>query len=441
MASTLGAQAVGSIVKLKENGALVDYLVVHQGRPSSLYDASCDGTWLLRKDIAENRQWHSSNVNEYADSTIHDYLNSTFLARFDANVRNAIKSVKIPFATTSGTTDGGDTGGGARAGGGGGNGGTGSGFVVRSGANGLSCKIFLLSAREVGYTQSNANQYIVNDGAKLAYFQDGNGTSEKIANLNGSATHWWLRSPLASGSIGAWLVRANGGAYNLNCANSWSVRPALVLPFATKINSDSTLFFNTTPTISGSNSNLGTKTGAFNTSYTVTDPDAGQTLTVTEKIDNRAKRTFTATSGAGYSLNVTAAEWRELLNGSHTLTITASDGTASATRTYTFAKNETQISFTLAVPMRTDARVTKGIMNMARVIPAGATFKVEVCNNGLDATPAWEDVTGNITGGSKFFLQNTAKTAAGWAFNVRVTVIRGSGVGECYIQSMGGNFE
>ena len=76
----LGTKAVGSIVKLKENGALVDYIVVHQGKPSSLYDASCDGTWLLRKDILETRQWHSSNVNDYAASTIHAYLNNQFLA-------------------------------------------------------------------------------------------------------------------------------------------------------------------------------------------------------------------------------------------------------------------------------------------------------------------------------------------------------------------------
>ena len=43
----LGTKSVGSIVKLKENGAAVNYIVVHQGKPSSSYDSSCDGTWLL----------------------------------------------------------------------------------------------------------------------------------------------------------------------------------------------------------------------------------------------------------------------------------------------------------------------------------------------------------------------------------------------------------
>ena len=60
MAKTLASMAVGSTVKLKVDGTLWDFIVVHQGRPSSLYDVSCDGTWLLMKDIYKNRQWHGS---------------------------------------------------------------------------------------------------------------------------------------------------------------------------------------------------------------------------------------------------------------------------------------------------------------------------------------------------------------------------------------------
>ena len=221
----LGTKAVGSIVKLKENGALVDYIVVHQGKPSSLYDASCDGTWLLRKDILETRQWHSSNVNDYANSTIKAYLNSTFLARFDANIQAQIKQVKIPYRPGSGTSQ-----------------------TVNSGANGLSCKIFLLSDREVGYTQSNVNSYIVNDGAKLDYFKDGNGTSEKIAKLNGSASVWWLRSPSTVSATSAWLVSSNGYANYGNCALTYGVRPALILPSSLLTSDDGSVNTNTAPT-------------------------------------------------------------------------------------------------------------------------------------------------------------------------------------------------
>ena len=221
----LGTKAVGSIVKLKENGALVDYIVVHQGKPSSLYDASCDGTWLLRKDILETRQWHSSNVNDYANSTIKAYLNSTFLARFDANIQAQIKQVKIPYRPGSGTSQ-----------------------TVNSGANGLSCKIFLLSDREVGYTQSNVNSYIVNDGAKLDYFKDGNGTSEKIAKLNGSATYWWLRSPVTRSATYAWRVSSDGGANDGSCTGTYGVRPALILPSSLLTSDDGSVNTNTAPT-------------------------------------------------------------------------------------------------------------------------------------------------------------------------------------------------
>ena len=203
-----------------------------------------------------------------------------------------------------------------------------------------------------------------------------------------------------------------------------------------------TVVNNTPPTISGNNSDLGTKTGAFNQAYTVTDPDSGQTLSVTEKIDSTAKRTYTATSGQSYSFNVTAAEWVKLANGSHTLTITAADNVGgTATRTYTFAKNETEIEMTLATPLSSDDAVTKAIMSVTRQIPAGATFTVEVCNNAFDTSPTWEDVTQAVTSGNKFFLNNTTKTATQWGFNLRIKVKRNGATGDCYIVSAGGNFE
>ena len=92
----LSAKAVGSTVKLKVGGTARNFIVVHKGKPSAAYDASCDGVWLLMEDIYENRQWHSSNVNDYAASTIHAYLNNQFLALFDANIQAQIKQVSLP---------------------------------------------------------------------------------------------------------------------------------------------------------------------------------------------------------------------------------------------------------------------------------------------------------------------------------------------------------
>lgn len=198
------------------------------------------------------------------------------------------------------------------------------------------------------------------------------------------------------------------------------------------------------PAISGSDSNLGVKTGAFNQTYTVTNPDAGitKTLTVVEQIDGKQKRSYTATSGSSNTFSVTAAEWLELLNGSHTLTIIASDNYGvTTTRTFTFSKNATEIELTLTTPLAADAAISKSIINITRQIPEGAAFSVEVCNNAYDATPTWEDVTEAILSGSKFFLQNKTKTASKWGFNIRVKVKRQSSTGDCFIQGIGGNFE
>lgn len=223
----LGTKSVGSIVKLKENGAAVNYIVVHQGKPSSIYDSSCDGTWLLRQDIAENRVWDDGNVNKLESSDIHSYLNNTWINRYDTDIRNAIKQVKIPYRQNGG-----------------------SGGTDRTGANGLSCKIFLLSGYEVGFTTS-VNQYFPVDGAKLAYFLSGNDSAaqqKRVAKLNGSATYWWLRSPVTYYTGGVWNVYSLGSYNYWSANNSCGVRPALVLPSTLLVSDDGSISTNTAPT-------------------------------------------------------------------------------------------------------------------------------------------------------------------------------------------------
>ena len=97
----LGTKAVGSIVKLKVNGTAKEFIVVHQGKPSSIYDESCNGTWLLMKDILEATRWHSSDDNNLENSTIHSLLNSTFLNAFEKQHQDAIKQVKIRTVRTA----------------------------------------------------------------------------------------------------------------------------------------------------------------------------------------------------------------------------------------------------------------------------------------------------------------------------------------------------
>ena len=613
---TLSSKAIGSTIKLKVNGSAKDFIVVHQGKPSSVYDDSCNGTWLLMKDIYENRQWHSSNTNDYANSTIHSYLNSTFLNLFESNIKNAIKQVKLPYRKGSGTST-----------------------TVTSGSNGLSAKIFLLSATETSFSFSSMPS---GEGAELAYFKgcaDNSSDSKRVAYLNGSAADWWLRSPNCSFSSFALCVLSSGDWNYGLCSNSNGIRPALILPSTLLVSDDGTVSTNTAPSTPGSISvpssimggtnisiswakssdaesnlagykverstnggsswsqiyqgtatsttnnvafgttsvmyrvkaydteglesgwrtssqvtvvnnnapsappsiavpndvkggstlviswtaasdsdgnlsgyilerstdggssytqvykgnaltytdtitkgwstvmyrvkaydsynaqsgyttstkrtvdnnttptittssaaNLGTKSSGFTISYSVDDKDAGDTLTVTEKMDGTTKRTYTATRKTTNSFAVTGEYFQKITNGSHTMTVTVTDGKATVTKTFTFTKAVTAASITLAKPMEADAQITLCAITVGGLIPADAVFKVEVTNNGKDRSTVWEDATTEARNGRNHLFTN--QTAAnGFAFNFRVTAERGASGESGYIAPIQGGFQ
>ena len=614
---TLSSKAIGSTIKLKVNGSAKDFIVVHQGKPSSVYDDSCNGTWLLMKDIYENRQWHSSNTNDYANSTIHSYLNGTFLNLFESNIKNAIKQVKLPYRKGSGTST-----------------------TVTSGSNGLSAKIFLLSATETSFSFDYMPR---GEGAELAYFKgcaDNSSDSKRVAYLNGSAADWWLRSPFCGSLFYYALCVGSDGDWDFNlCSYSVGIRPALILPSTLLVSDDGTVSTNTAPSTPGSISvpssimggtnisiswakssdaesnlagykverstnggsswsqiyqgtatsttnnvafgttsvmyrvkaydteglesgwrtssqvtvvnnnapsappsiavpndvkggstlviswtaasdsdgnlsgyilerstdggssytqvykgnaltytdtitkgwstvmyrvkaydsynaqsgyttstkrtvdnntaptittssaaNLGTKSSGFTISYSVDDEDAGDTLTVTEKLDGTTKRTYTATRKATNSFAVTGEYFQKITNGSHTLTVTVTDGKATVTKTFAFTKAVTAASITLAQPMEADAQITLCAITVGGLIPADAVFKVEVTNNGKDSSPVWEDATTEARNGRNHLFTN--QTAAnGFAFNFRVTAERGASGESGYIASIQGGFQ
>ena len=613
---TLSSKAIGSTIKLKVNGSARNFIVVHQGKPSSVYDDSCNGTWLLMQDIYENRAWHSSNTNDYANSTIHSYLNSTFLNLFESNIKNAIKQVKLPYRKGSGTST-----------------------TVTSGSNGLSAKIFLLSATETSFDFSYMPS---GEGAELAYFKgcaDNSSDSKRVAYLNGSAAYWWLRSPSCRYFGDALYVHSNGDWDDYYCSNSYGIRPALILPSTLLVSDDGTVSTNTAPSTPGSISvpssimggtnisiswakssdaesnlagykverstnggsswsqiyqgtatsttnnvafgttsvmyrvkaydteglesgwrtssqvtvvnnnapsappsiavpndvkggstlviswtaasdsdgnlsgyilerstdggssytqvykgnaltytdtitkgwstvmyrvkaydsynaqsgyttstkrtvdnntaptittssaaNLGTKSSGFTISYSVDDKDAGDTLTVTEKLDGTTKRTYTATRKTTNSFAVTGEYFQKITNGSHTMTVTVTDGKATVTKTFTFTKAVTAASITLAKPMEADAQITLCAITVGGLIPADAVFKVEVTNNGKDSSPVWEDATTEARNGRNHLFTN--QTAAnGFAFNFRVTAERGASGESGYIASIQGGFQ
>lgn len=200
--STAGDLLVGQTVAIKESGTPIPYLVVHQGNPDAgLYDASCEGTWFLRQDITSMRIYGVSWF--YADSAMPSYLNpdnaGTPLSGLDEKIKNAMKTVKIPYHASTGD--------------------------IMSGANGLSCRVFLLSPREY----ADGNYLMPADGVTLDYFKGG-GVSNRIAYYEGEPAIHWTRSDRLEGST-VWVVLGNGTFTTLSISYSLGARPAFILPY------------------------------------------------------------------------------------------------------------------------------------------------------------------------------------------------------------------
>lgn len=515
--ATLGQQAVGTTVKIQLGGALKDFIIVHQGYPSSLYDSSCNGTWVLQKEIPKKYKWYNDtndHYNTYPGSYMDTYANNEYFNSIEADIRNRIKQVKIPY-TLYGYRD------------------------PSTGANGHPVKVFPLSAWEIGATGDFRSPV---DGSRLAYFDATNeASSKRVATYNGSAIVWSTRSPCTNDHDDIVEVKADGSlyAYGSKTNPQLGYRFAFILPSDLYLDSGGHVITNTPPVISGSDGALGTfgdtppsyqytvtdaqggavsvservdsttlrtyqpSLGAQNTAsipvntwkslangshslvitatdpagasvtrtmtftknatapaitgtdtslgsfaetapsyqYTVTDAQGG-TVTVTETLDGAVRRTYAVTLGQANTLTFPAEEWRTILNGTHTIRVQAVDPLGLTTvRTVTFTKNVTSLAFEQTAAMNADAMPDRCIVNIQGEFPAGSTLKVEICNNGNDASPTWEDITQNVLNGQRYFFTNQTKTAASWGVRLRASLSRGTASGPCYIASLGGNFQ
>lgn len=209
--SSLGDLDVGSTIKLNVDGTATDFLVVHQGNPdTSMYDASCDGTWLLMKDCYTSTYWDANTTTTtYSESSIHPYLNSDFFGLLDSNIQAITKRVKLPYTLKTGTSG-----------------------EVMSLENGVDTKVFLLATAEVGV----GTGFSYNDGACIDYFA---GTAEidskriayvKNASGNLAKTIWYLRTPQNSGQYLVDVVTTEGKGSNDWVNRNYGIRPALILP-------------------------------------------------------------------------------------------------------------------------------------------------------------------------------------------------------------------
>ena len=206
--TTLGNKATGSIIKLKENGTLVDFYVACHNYEQSLNGAG--RTLVVRKDCYDTRAWHSSNVNAWASCSMRSWLNSTYKALLDADIQEAMGTTTYRYTPGNGSWSVG----------------------TRSDA------VFLLSATELGKSESWFNV----EGSALPI-----ASTLQVAYRNGSATTQWTRSPYTYSTYYAIFLYSYGNVNYYDCTCTYGSRPAFTLPSSLYVSDDGSVFQNTAP--------------------------------------------------------------------------------------------------------------------------------------------------------------------------------------------------
>lgn len=150
----IGELPVGTIVYMNVDGTRTPYIVVHQGNPdTSAYGASCNGTWVLMRDIYSLTRWQNRQNTRYDEesSCLVRQLAQAFPSKLETVIQNNLIPLKLlniySFQDISGD------------------------------------KVFPLTS---------------DDLSNMDYFSDGV-ISKRIAKYNGVSTGYWLRDPDSSG--------------------------------------------------------------------------------------------------------------------------------------------------------------------------------------------------------------------------------------------------
>jgi hypothetical protein len=231
MAVTLGSKNVGDIVKLNVTNpttVATDFIVVHKGKEteSEIYNSGfADGVVLLLRAAGDYRAWNSAGYTTYLTPYIKNALEQFYLLTLDPAIQNEIIQVNIPIHSFNTTN-------------------------IK-----VSCKIFPLSAIEVGGFGMSTLAYMPQEGVRFDYFLQGDSQpalERRIAFPGGSNSDWWLRTPTTHANEGgAWYCNYAGyPGWDLPSSNK-GLRYAIVLPKSILVDDSGNVIAGSAPTAPG----------------------------------------------------------------------------------------------------------------------------------------------------------------------------------------------
>lgn len=196
MAKLLSAMAEGSIVKLKESGALVDFYVAEHD-----YESGLNGTGRTLLARAEpwptDVVWNDILENAYADSTIDRWLNNDYKNNLDPSIRAQITETQFYYTVGNDNRN-----------------------TVP-----LSRDIFILSGTELDISADR-----MKTEGKISPIAD---------ELRSTRGNEWTRSPRYNLTTSAWRGAKNTStAYEADVTYAFPVRPVFQLPSTLAVSDD-----------------------------------------------------------------------------------------------------------------------------------------------------------------------------------------------------------
>lgn len=194
MAGTpLGSLAEGTLIKILENGAPVEFYVAMQN-----YEAGLNGTGrvlCVRRPAHLQRQWTIYSGNDYNGSSIDSWLNSTYVGYFSENVTQMMGSTTIYYGVGT------------------------QGYQMTR-----SC--FIMSTLELGYP----GHVSMGSTLPIASVLQGSYSTDP-------SSYQWTRTPASSDGM-AWAASKNYGAVGVDCQNRYWIVPCFTLPATALVDQD-----------------------------------------------------------------------------------------------------------------------------------------------------------------------------------------------------------
>lgn len=320
----LSAKALGSIVKVNENGTAAEFVVACHN-----YEAGLNGsgrTLLVRKTSLEDRELWAQLDNitnlDWNVSHMKYWVGNQYIARLDEEIRRNLGKTNYYYsgANSAGRTQG---------------------------------SAFLLSAYELTGERQYVDRSTKLDDAVLRVLESGGGSP------------WWTRTIWPEPQDGndkktdnerytqvclygkrdtddKWSIYKSGFS-DAGAADTATIRPCFTVPEDMRVYEDGALRESHAPVIINTYQNAGTMGACgkgFSLPYAVYDDDVG-TVTVTEYVDEIQLRQFVAQNGQQLAFTLDENVFDQLeAEKQHTIKITAENGIKTAEWTQTFFKTE-----------------------------------------------------------------------------------------------------